>query len=92
MDVHRVSRHDDLAEQALGNSLPFFKRELGQILTQQLTKSLGIVHDVLPMDALLSRVGSLPAFLGNLAQLRREFLPPCLQLMQVENLGLIGIE
>jgi hypothetical protein len=34
----------------------------------------------------------LPAFLGNLVQLRREFLPPCLQLMQVDNLGLIGIE
>ena len=32
------------------------------------------------------------AFLGNLVQLRREFLPPCLQLRQVDNLGLIGIE
>jgi hypothetical protein len=57
MDVHRFSRHDDLADQALGNSLPLFKRELGQILAQQLAKRLGIVHDVLPMDALLLRVG-----------------------------------
>ena len=57
MDVHRFSRHDDLADQALGNGLTFFKRELGQILAQQLAKGRGIVHDVLPMDALLPRVG-----------------------------------
>ena len=53
MDVHRFSRHDDLADQALGNGLTFFKRELGKILAQQLAKGRGIVHDVLPMDALL---------------------------------------
>ena len=57
MDVHRFSRHDDLADQALGNGLTFFKRELGKILAQQLAKGRGIVHDVLPMDALLPRVG-----------------------------------
>src|SRR5262249_39256761 len=28
MDVHCGSRHDDLADQALGDGLPFFKREL----------------------------------------------------------------
>lgn len=32
------------------------------------------------------------AFLGTLVHLRSEFLPPGLQLLQVENLGLIGIE
>jgi hypothetical protein len=53
MDVHRFSRHDDVVDQTLGNSLPFFKRELGQILAQQLAKGRGMVHDVLPMDALL---------------------------------------
>ena len=53
MDVHRFSRHDDLADQTLGNGLTFFKRELGKILAQQLAKGRGIVHDVLPMDALL---------------------------------------
>src|SRR5262249_34149162 len=57
MDVHRFSRHDDSADQALGNGLTFFKRELGKILAQQLAKGLGIVDDVLPMDALLPRVG-----------------------------------
>jgi hypothetical protein len=57
-----------------------------------LAKGRGIVNDLLPLDALLSRVGQLPTFLGNLVQLRSEFLPPCLQLRQVDNLGLIGIE
>jgi DDE superfamily endonuclease len=66
LDVHCFSRHDDFADQALGDGLTVFKRELGQILTQQVAKGLGIVHDLLPMDALWPRVGSLPAFLGNL--------------------------
>jgi len=53
MDVHRFSRYHDLADQALGNSLTFFKRELGKILAQQLAKGRGIVYDLVPMDALL---------------------------------------
>jgi hypothetical protein len=57
MDVHRFSRHDDLADQALRNGLTFLKRKLGKILAQQLAKGFGIVHDVLPMDTLLPRVG-----------------------------------
>lgn len=58
MDVHRFSRHDDLADQALGNGLTFFQRELGQIPAQQLAKGRGIVHDLLPLGAVLPRVGS----------------------------------
>ena len=92
MDVHRFSRYDDLADQALGNGLTFFKRELCQVLAQQLAKGLGIVHDVLPMDALLPSLSSLLAFLGNLLQLRSEFLPPGLQLVEIDHLGLISIE
>ena len=92
LDVHGFSRHDDVADQTLGNGLPVFKRERGQILTQQVAKGRGMVYDVLPMDALLPRVSEVPAFLGNLVQLRREFLLPCLQLRQGENLGLTGIE
>ena len=84
--------HDDVADQALGNGLTFFKRELSKILAQQLAKERAIFYDLLPMDALLPRVGSLPAFLGNLVLLRSEFLTPCLQLMEIDNLGLIGIE
>src|SRR5215831_7485916 len=92
LDVHRFSRYDDFADQALGDGLTFCKRELGQILAQQLAKGLGIVHHLLPMDALLPRLRQLATFLGNLVQLCREFLTPCLQLLEIENLGLIGIE
>ena len=57
MDVHRFARHDDVADQALGNGLTFCKRELSKIFAQQLAKGRAIVHDLLPMDALLLRVG-----------------------------------
>ena len=57
MDVHRFSRNDDFADQALGYGLTFFKRKLCQILAQQLAKGLGIVNDLLPMDALLPSLG-----------------------------------
>ena len=57
LDVHRFSRHNDFADQALGYGLPFFKRELGQILAQQLAKGCGIVHYLLPMNALVPCVG-----------------------------------
>ena len=53
MHVHVFACDDDFADQALCDRLPFFKRELGKILAQQLAKGHGIVHDVLPMDALL---------------------------------------
>jgi hypothetical protein len=65
LDVHRFSRHDDFADQALGYGLPFFKRDLGKILAQQLAKGLHIVHHLLPMDILLPRLRSLVTFLGN---------------------------
>jgi hypothetical protein len=51
-----------------------------------------MVNDLLPMNALVPSLSSLPTFLLNLLQLGREFLTPRLQLTQVENLGLIGIE
>jgi len=56
LDVHRFSRHDDFADQALGYGLTFCKRELSKILAQQLAKGLGIVHNLLPMDALMPRL------------------------------------
>jgi hypothetical protein len=92
MDVHRFSRPDDWADQTSGTSLTFFKRELGQGCAQQVAKGRGIVHDVLPMNALVPRVGSLPAFLGQLVPLRSEVLPPGLPLRQVDHLGLLGLE
>jgi hypothetical protein len=92
LDVYGFSRHNDFADQALGDGLPFFKRELGQIRAQQLAKGLGVVHHVLPLDALLARLCSWVTFLGKLVQLCRAFLPSCLQLLEMENLGLRGIE
>jgi hypothetical protein len=53
MDVNRFSRDDDFADQALGDSLTFFKRELFKVMAQQLAKGLGMVNDLLPMNALL---------------------------------------
>ena len=44
------------------------------------------------MDALLPRLRSLATFLGNLVQRRSKLLTPCLQRLEIENLGLIGIE
>jgi hypothetical protein len=92
LDVHRFSRHDDFADQALGYGLTFCKRELSKMLAQQWAKGLGIVHNLLPMDALMPRLRSLATFLGNLLKLRSEFLTPCLPRMEIDNLGLIGIE
>jgi hypothetical protein len=31
LDVYGFSRHNDFVDQALGDGLPFFKRELGKI-------------------------------------------------------------
>jgi hypothetical protein len=53
LDVNRFSRDDDFADQALGDSLTFFKRELFQVMAQQSAKGLGMVNDLLPMNALL---------------------------------------
>ena len=66
MHVHFFSRDDDFADQALRNGLPFFKREPRQIRPQQLAEGRSIVNHLLPLDALLSRVGQLPTFLLNL--------------------------
>ena len=80
MHVHCFSRDHDFADQALRNGLPFFKGELRQIRPQQLAKGRGIVDHLLPLDALLARVGQLPTFLLDLLQRGRKFLPPRLEL------------
>jgi hypothetical protein len=92
LDVYRFSRHNDFADQAWGDGLPFCKRELGQMLAQQLAKGLGMVHHLLPMDALRPRLRSLATFLGHRVQLCSKLLTPCLPLLEIENRGLIGIE
>jgi hypothetical protein len=56
MDVHLFSRDDNFADQASSDGLLFSKRELFQIVPQQLAKGGGIVDHLLPLDALLPRV------------------------------------
>ena len=92
MDVHLFSRDHDFADQALGDGLLCFKRELFQVLTEQLAKGRRIVDHLLPMDTLLARLCSLLTFLLDLLHGGSEFLSPCLKFMQGNNIGLIGIE
>ena len=80
MHVHFFSRDDDFADQALRDGLPFFKRELRKIRPQQLAKGRGIVDHLLPLDALLSRVGQLSTLLLDLLQRGSKFLSPHLEL------------
>jgi hypothetical protein len=92
MDVNVFSCHDDFVDQALRDGLALFKCKPFQIIAQQLAKGFGMVNDLLPVDSLLPSVGSLPDVLRNLLQLGGEFLTPRLELTQVNDLGLIGIE
>ena len=92
MHVHFFSRDDDFADQALCNSLPFFKRELRQMRPQHLAKGRGMLDHLLPLDALLSCVSHLPTFLLDLLQRSSQFLSPRLELTEGDNLSLIGIE
>jgi hypothetical protein len=50
MDVHLFSRDHDFADQALRDGLLFFKRELFQVLTEQLAKGRRIVDHLLPIN------------------------------------------
>src|SRR5256885_13652610 len=56
MHVHLFSRDTNFADQASGDGLPFSKRELFQIVPQQLAKGGCIIDHLLPMDALLGNV------------------------------------
>ena len=80
MHIHCFSRDDDFADQALRNGLPFCKREPRKIRPQQLAKGRSIVDHLLPLNALLSRVGQLSTFLLDLVQRGSEFLSPHLEL------------
>jgi hypothetical protein len=76
----------------LSDGLTCFTRALFKVMAQSLATGLGMVHDLLPMTALLPSLRSLPTFLLNRLPLGREFLTPSVPRTQVEHLGLIGIE
>jgi hypothetical protein len=77
---------------SLRDGLPFFKRELVQMIPQSLAKGCRIVDDLWPMDTLLPRVRQLLTFLLKLWPRGSEFLTPRLELTQGDHLGLIGIQ
>ena len=92
MEVNRFSRDDDGAEQALGESLTFFTRERFKVMAPYWATGLGMVNDLLPMNALLPSWRSLAPFLLNLGPRGRELLTPHVPFSEGESLGLIGIE
>jgi hypothetical protein len=55
-DIHLLSGHDDFPDQALRNSLAFFKRKPVQIGSQQPPKGFGVLNDLLPMPRPLLRM------------------------------------
>jgi hypothetical protein len=92
MDVHVFSRDNDPIDQALRDGLPFFTRELVQMIPQSLAKGCRIVDHLLPMDTLMPHVRQLLTLLLDLLPRGRELLTPRLELTQGGHLGLIGIE
>jgi hypothetical protein len=92
LDVNRVSRHADCADEALGDRLTFCTRKLFKVMAQPLVKSFGMVNDLVPMPALLPSWRELPTVLLELVPLGSQFLTPRLPLTQVRHLGLIGVE
>jgi hypothetical protein len=60
--------------------LLFFKRELCQVIPEQLAKGCRIIDHLLPMDTLLPRLRSLLTFLLDLLQRGRDVLSPRLEL------------
>ena len=75
MNIHFFSRDDDFFDQALSDSLSFFKRKSCQVVTQQGAKGFGILNDSLPMHCLLVRLGELAHFLLDLLSFSSQFLP-----------------
>ena len=73
MHVHVCSCDDNCADQALRDGLPFFKRERRQVGPHHLIKGRGILDHLLPLDALLARVGSLSQVLLDLLQRNLQF-------------------
>ena len=87
-----LSRHDDFADQTLGNRLAFLKRELVHIGPKQLPKGLGMGENLLPRHGLLLGVGSRLPFLLDVQHLRGQFPSPIVPCLQADDLGLRGLE
>jgi hypothetical protein len=92
MAVNGFSRDNDVAEQALGDGLRCFTRELVKVMAQPLATGLGRGKALVPMAARLPSVRSRPTFRLHLWPCGSEVLPPRVPRMPVKHRGLIGIE
>jgi hypothetical protein len=91
-DIHLLPGDDDFPDQALRDGLAFCKGEPVQVVTQQAPKGVGVLNDVLPMPRLLLGTSELLPFLRDLFSFGGEFPPSTVQLIEVDDLSLIGIE
>ena len=78
VNIHLLSSHNDFAHKALDDALPFFKRQLIHVRSQELPKGVRMLHDLLPLQRLLLGRQELLEFLGDLVQFGRHFAPPSL--------------
>jgi hypothetical protein len=90
--VNGFSRDHDVAEQALGDGLRCFTRELVKVMAQPLATGLGRGKALVPMAARLPSVRSRPTFRLHLWPCGSEVLPPRVPRMPVKHRDLIGIE
>jgi hypothetical protein len=92
VDIHLLAGDDDFPDQALRDGLAFVKGEPVQVVAQQMPKGVGVLNDLLPMPRLLLGKSSLLPFLLDLFSFGNEFPPSTVQLIEADDLGLIGIE
>jgi hypothetical protein len=92
VDIDLLPGYDDFTDQALRDCLAFFKGEPAQIVAQQMPKGVGVFNDLWPMPRLLLGTSELLPFLLDLFSFGSEFPPSTLQLIEADDLSLIGIE
>ena len=80
MDINLFSCDNDFADEASGNGLLCFKRELCQVIPEQLAQGCRMIDHLLPMATLWPRLRSLLTFLLDLLHRGRAFLSPRLEL------------
>jgi hypothetical protein len=90
-DIHLLPGDDDVSDQALRDCLAFFTGEPVQIVTPQMPKGFGVLHDLLPRPRLLRGTSERLPCLRDLFSCGRECPPSTVQRIEAEDLSLIGI-
>jgi len=88
-DIDLLASDHHVLNQAFRDRLPVGKRELLQIVSQQLPKVLGMGNHLLPMHGLLLTGGEVLTFLLQAFYFGREFAPPGLSFTQRDYICLI---